>query len=105
MHTRGKADTHYYTHSNAAMGDYNHIIGCIVDSDIYLRSCICHSVLVLYAAHFLRLVFNEPGIAFGNEKEHLVITVQVIAQKKALEVMMLHTYTGQIEPFVCVVYI
>ena len=38
MHTRGKADTHNYTHSNAALGDYNQIIGCIVDSDVEMAA-------------------------------------------------------------------
>ena len=36
MHTRGKNDTHYHNHSNAAPGDYNHIIVYIVDSDVEL---------------------------------------------------------------------
>ena len=39
MYTRGKADTHItLLVPKAALGDYNHITGCIVDSDVELAA-------------------------------------------------------------------
>ena len=39
MHTRRKADTHItLLVPKAALGDYNHIMGCIVDSDVELAA-------------------------------------------------------------------
>ena len=39
MHTRGKADTRFtLLVPKAGLGDYNHIMGCIVDLDVELAA-------------------------------------------------------------------